>query len=98
MYLLPKSGQVFHIFRSIYSLRGAELAHSETPGRVLQDRKAQDWNMEIRKEMAVGLAFWGEDKFFSNVRESDSDQNKLSQVKVILTPCPCSVVPCKTSS
>lgn len=48
------------------------------PGRVLQVRKVQDWNVEIRKELVAGLVSWGDDRL-STMGES------LPQIK---TSCP----------
>lgn len=40
-----------------------ELVWSGTPGTAPRESKAQDWYIEMEKEVAVGLAPWGYDKF-----------------------------------
>lgn len=46
--------------------------------------------MKRRKELAVGLVSWGDDRFspVDYGEESISDPNTLSQVKVTRTLCP----------
>lgn len=59
-------------------LQGDKTGIIRNPDRAPQDSKAQDRDMEIRKELAAGLASWACDKF-SQAGES------LPQIK---TSCP----------
>lgn len=65
MCLLHKCGQVFYIFRATTAIRGHNWYITD-PATVPQHRKAQNWNIKIKKILKKGyiaLASWGDDKF-----------------------------------